>query len=122
MCLGCLLVSSDSWHRVQAQEPADDQFRQARWRGAGVGTEFNIRLVRGEKRGKTSAELAHIETFARLETSGHWQYDLGLEAACTGAFDGSELPRGASGDGGGVCGRLSLRWKPCGAGPCDPIS
>lgn len=85
ICLGFLFVSSDSWHQLEAQEPAprnqvtldasilagglsyarmtsSDRLVGA---GAGVGTEFNIRLVRGEKWGKTSAELAHLETFVR---------------------------------------------------------
>ncbi|HKW09318.1 MAG TPA: hypothetical protein VJO33_03000, partial [Gemmatimonadaceae bacterium] len=38
-------------------------------------------MVRGEKWGKTSAELVHLETFARFETPGRWQYDVGLKAA-----------------------------------------
>jgi hypothetical protein len=49
--------------------------------GAGVGTEFSIRMVRGEKWGKTSVELVHVDMFTRLATPGRWQYDLGFRAA-----------------------------------------
>jgi hypothetical protein len=49
--------------------------------GAGLGYEFNIRLVRGERGGKKSTEVARIEMFTRIETPGRWQYDLGLKAA-----------------------------------------
>jgi hypothetical protein len=101
ICVSYFLVSSGSWHKLAAQEPAprnqltldasilaggvsygrmtsSDKLVGA---GAGVGTEFDIRLVRGEKWGKTSLELAHVEMFTRLEKPGRWQYDLGLKAA-----------------------------------------
>jgi len=101
ICLGYLLVSSDAWHQLAAQEPArrnqltidasilagglsyarmtsPDRLVGA---GAGVGTEFYVRMVRGEKWGQSSAELVHVETFARLETPGRWHYDLGLKVA-----------------------------------------
>ena len=101
ICLGCFLVPFGSSHPLAAQEPAlrnqltldasilaagfgyarrtsSDKLMGA---GAGLGTEFSIRLVRGEKWGKTSAELAHVEMFERLETPGRWQYDLGVKAA-----------------------------------------
>jgi hypothetical protein len=101
ICIACFLVSSDSWHRLAAQEPPPPNqvtldasilaggLSYARMTssdmlvgvGAGLGTEFNIRMVRGEKWGKTSAELVHLETFARLDTPGRWQYDLGIRAA-----------------------------------------
>jgi hypothetical protein len=100
-CLGYFLVPFGSSHQLAAQEPAlrnqltldagilaaglsyarrisSEKLMGA---GAGLGTEFSIRLVRGEKWGKTSAELAHVEMFERLETPGRWQYDLGVKAA-----------------------------------------
>ena len=49
--------------------------------GMGVGTEFNFRLVRGEPWGVKSTELAHVDLFERLETAGHWQYDVGVRIA-----------------------------------------
>jgi hypothetical protein len=49
--------------------------------GAGLGYEFNIRLVPGERGGKKSTEIAHVEVFSRLRPSGRWQYDLGVKAA-----------------------------------------
>lgn len=101
ICLGYFLVPFGSSHQLAAQEPAlrnqltldasilaaglsygrrtsSDKLMGA---GAGLGTEFSIRLVRGEKWGKTSAELAHVEMFERLETPGRWRYDLGVKAA-----------------------------------------
>ena len=42
---------------------------------------MNIRIVRGEKGGKKSTEVAHIEMFTRIETPGRWTYDLGVKAA-----------------------------------------
>lgn len=132
ICLGCFLVSSDSWHQLAAQEPAPrNEFTldasilagglsYARMTsshklvgaGAGLGTEFNIRLVRGEKWGKTSAELAHVEMFARLETPGGWQYDLGLKAA---ADIHSQAVHGQSGSeaefGGFLGGYIAPMWS-----------
>jgi hypothetical protein len=101
VCLSCFLVCFGSWHPLAAQQPAPRNqltldasvlaggLSYARVTspdklvgvGAGLGADFNIRLVRGEEWGKTSAELAHVETFARLEPPGHWQYDVGLKAA-----------------------------------------
>jgi len=101
ICLGYFLGSSISWYELAAQEPAPrneltldasilagglSYARMTRsdklvGAGAGVGTEFSIRLVRGEAWGTTSAELVHVEMFERLETPGRWQYDLGLKAA-----------------------------------------
>ena len=49
--------------------------------GAGIGAEFNLRLVAGEKRGKKSTEVAHVEMFKRFETPGRWHYDLGVKLA-----------------------------------------
>jgi hypothetical protein len=49
--------------------------------GAGLGYEFNIRLVLGEKGGKKSTEVAHVEMFTRLQPPGRWRYDLGVKAA-----------------------------------------
>jgi|GEM_PF-7134556 hypothetical protein len=49
--------------------------------GAGLGDEFNIRMVAGEKGGKKSTEIAHLEIFTRLQPPGRWQYDLGVRAA-----------------------------------------
>ena len=49
--------------------------------GAGLGYEFNIRLVLGESGGRKSTEIAHIEMFTRTDTPGRWQYDLGIKAA-----------------------------------------
>ena len=49
--------------------------------GAGAGTEFNIRMVHGEKWGQTSAELAHVEMFTRRKMTSRWQYDVGVMAA-----------------------------------------
>lgn len=99
--LGCLLVLSDSWCRLAAQEPtprnqltidasvlsgglsyarltSSDRFVGV---GAGVGYEFNIRLVVGEAGGKKSTEIAHVEMFTRPVTRGRWQYDVGVRAA-----------------------------------------
>jgi hypothetical protein len=102
--LGFLLVFSDSRHRLAAQE-ADprNQFTldasvlagglsYARATstekfvgvGAGLGYEFNIRMVVGEKGGKKSAEVAHVEIFRRLAPSGRWQYDFGVRIAADG--------------------------------------
>lgn len=99
--LGFLLVSSDLWRPLAAQEPAprnqltlDASFlagglSYARVTssdrvvgvGAGLGSEFNIRLVLGERGGKKSTEVAHVEMFTRLQPPGRWQYDLGVKAA-----------------------------------------
>src|SRR4051794_34011240 len=49
--------------------------------GAGVGAEFNIRLVLGEQGGKKSMEIAHVERFTRLQPPGRWQYDVGAKLA-----------------------------------------
>ncbi len=38
--------------------------------GAGLGYEFNIRLVHGETGGKKSTEIAHVEIFTRPATRG----------------------------------------------------
>ena len=129
--LGYFLVSSDSWHRLGAQEPAprnritldasllagglsyarltsSDKLVGA---GAGVGTEFSIRMVHGEKWGKTSTEFAHVDMFTRLETPGRWQYDLGLKAA---ADIHSQAVHGQSGSeavpGGFLGGYIAPMW------------
>jgi hypothetical protein len=131
ICLGYFLISSDSWHQLAAQEPAprnqltldasilagglsyarmtsSDKLVGA---GAGLGTEFSIRLVRGEKWGKTSTELAHVEMFARLEPLGRWQYDVGLKAA---ADIHSQAVHGQSGSeqdfGGFLGGYIAPMW------------
>jgi hypothetical protein len=49
--------------------------------GAGLGYEFNIRLVVGEEGGKKSTEVAHVELFTRLAPAGRWQYDVGVKVA-----------------------------------------
>ena len=131
ICLGCFLVSSQSWHQLAAQAPAlrneltleasilAGGLSYARMTssdklvgvGAGLGTEFDIRLVRGEKWGKTSTELVHVETFARLETPGRWQYDFGLKAA---ADIHSQAVHGQSGSeqdfGGFLGGYIAPMW------------
>ncbi len=101
ICLGFLLVSSDFWRPLEAQEPAPRNqltldaslfaggLSYARVTssnkivgvGAGFGLEFNIRLVLGENGGKKSTEIAHVEMFTRLQPPGRWQYDLGVKAA-----------------------------------------
>jgi len=112
-----LLVCSDSSRQLAAQEPTRlNQFTvdaslfagglsYARRTspeklvgvGAGLGYEFNIRLVDGEKGGKKSAEVAHIEVFRRRATAGPWQYDFGVRAAADGhsADVASEVEFGA---------------------------
>src|SRR5256885_612773 len=40
--------------------------------GVGAGSEFNVRLVRGEPWGRKSADLLHVELFQRLEPAGRW--------------------------------------------------
>jgi hypothetical protein len=99
--LGFLLLVSDSWCRLAAQEPAPrNQFTidasilagglsYARMTssdklvgvGAGLGYDFNIRVVLGETGGKKSTEIAHVEMFTRSATRGRWQYDFGVKAA-----------------------------------------
>ena len=99
--LGFLLVSCDFWRPLAAQEPAPrnqltlDASLLAgglsyAWMtssdrlvgvGAGLGYEFNIRLVFGEKGGKKSTEVAHAELFTRIAPPGRWQYDLGVKLA-----------------------------------------
>jgi hypothetical protein len=99
--LGFLLVISDSWRQLAAQEPAPRTqltidasmlaggLSYARMTssgklvgvGAGVGSEFNIRLVLGEPGGKKSTEVVHVELFTRLAPPGRWQYDVGVKAA-----------------------------------------
>ena len=130
--LGCLLVVSDSWYPLAAQEPAPrNQFTldasilagglsYARMTspdrvvgaGAGLGTEFSIRMVRGEEWWKTSTELVHIEMFERFETPGRWQYDLGIKAA---ADIHSQAVHGQSGSeqdfGGFVGGYIAPMWR-----------
>jgi len=101
IALGFLLVVSASWCALSAQEPAPrNQFTvdasalagglsYARMTssvrlvgvGAGLGYEFNIRLVVGETGGKKSTEIAHVEMFTRPTTRGRWQYDFGVKAA-----------------------------------------
>ena len=49
--------------------------------GAGLGAEVSFRMVHGEDWGQLSAELLHLETFARFEPMGRWQYDVGVRAA-----------------------------------------
>jgi len=99
--LGFLLLFSHARRRLAAQEPAPrNQFTvdvsalagglsYARLTssdklvgvGAGLGYEFNIRLVVGETGGKKSTEIAHVEMFTRPATRGRWQYDVGVKAA-----------------------------------------
>src|SRR4051812_6320693 len=99
--LGFLLVFSGSWRQLVAQEASprnqltiDASFlagglsyahltnsHKLLGVGAGLGYEFNIRLVAREQWGKKSAEVAHVEMFRRLATPGHWQYDVGVRAA-----------------------------------------
>ena len=101
VCVGFSLVSVDAHRQLAAQEVTRrNQFAldaslfagglsYARITrsgnvigvGAGMGVEFNFRLVRGERGGKKSTEVAHIEMFTRLAPPGRWQYDLGLKAA-----------------------------------------
>jgi len=132
ICLAYVLVFSGSWHQLAAQARAPRNqltldasvlaggFSYARMTssdkllgaGAGLGTEFDIRLVRGEKWGKTSAELAHVEMFTRLETPGRWQYDVGLKAA---ADIHSQAVHGQSGSeqdfGGFLGGYIAPLWS-----------
>src|SRR4051812_7863056 len=102
--LGFVLGSSDARHRLAAQEPARrNQFTldasllagglsyahatsadNLVGVGAGLGYEFNIRMVVGEKGGKKSAEVAHVEIFKRLAPPGRWQYDFGIRVAADG--------------------------------------
>ena len=131
ICFGYFLVSSGSWHQLAAQEPAPRSqltldasilaggLSYARMTssdklvgvGAGLGTEFSIRLVLGEKWGKTSAELLHVEMFERFETPGRLQYDLGLKAA---ADIHSQAVHGQSGSeqefGGFLGGYIAPTW------------
>jgi len=99
--LGILLVFSDSWRRLAAQAPAPrNEFTvdasalagglsyahmtsadKLVGVGAGLGYEFNIRLVVGETGGKKSTEIAHVEMFTRSATRRRWQYDVGVKAA-----------------------------------------
>jgi hypothetical protein len=99
--LGFLLLFSDSWRQLVAQEPAPrNQFTldagvlsgglsyahltssdKLLGVGAGLGFEFNIRMVAGEKGGKKSAEVAHVELFTRPATAGRWQFDYGVRVA-----------------------------------------
>jgi hypothetical protein len=131
ICLGYLLVSFDPWHELAAQAAAprnqltldasilagglsyarrtsSDKLVGA---GAGAGAELGIRLVHGEKRGKSSVEFAHVEMFERRETPGRWQYDLGLKAA---ADIHSQAVHGQSGSeadlGGFVGGYIAPMW------------
>jgi hypothetical protein len=131
ICIGYLLVSSDPWHRLAAQEPAprnqltfdasilagglsyarrtsSDKLVGA---GAGVGAELSFRLVSGENWGNPSVELVHVEMFARHETPGRWQYDLGLKAA---ADIHSQAVHGRSGSeseiGGFLGGYIAPMW------------
>jgi len=96
-----LLVSSTSGRQLAAQEPAPRSrltfdasvlaggLSYARTTsshklvgiGAGVGNEFNIRLVPDESWRKKTAEVGHVELFERFEPPGRWQYDLGVKAA-----------------------------------------
>ena len=131
ICLGYFLVLFGSSHQLAAQEPAlrnqltlDASILAAGLSyarriscdklmggGAGLGTEFSIRLVRGEKWGKTSAELVHVDVFGRLETPGRWQYDLGLKVA---ADIHSQAVHGQSGSeqdfGGFLGGYIAPTW------------
>ena len=101
ICLGLLLVSLASWRPLAAQAPAprsqlalDVGLLAAGLSyahptragnlvgvGAGVGAEFNIRLVVGEQGGKKSTEIAHVEMFRRIQPPGRWQYDVGVKLA-----------------------------------------
>ena len=131
ICLGYSLVSSGPCRQLGAQEPAPRNqltldasplaggISYARMTssgrligaGAGLGTEFSIRLVSGEQWGKTSAELVHIDMFTRLETPGPWQYDLGIKAA---ADIHSQAVHGQSGSeqefGGFLGGYIAPMW------------
>jgi hypothetical protein len=49
--------------------------------GAGVGNEFNIRLVPGDSWLKKSAEVGHVDVFQRFAPPGRWRYDLGVKVA-----------------------------------------
>jgi len=100
-CIGLLLVSLASWRPLAAQVPAprsqlalDVSLLAAGLSyahqtsagnlvgvGAGVGAEFNIRLVVGEQGGKKSTEIAHVEMFTRRQPSERWQYDVGVKLA-----------------------------------------
>ena len=131
ICLGYFLVSSGPCHQLGAQEAARrnqltldasilaggmSYARMTRsgrlvGAGAGLGTEFSIRLVSGERWGQTSAELLHVEMFTRLETPGRWQYDLGVRAA---ADIHSQAVHGQSGSeqdfGGFLGGYIAPMW------------
>ena len=129
ICLGFLLVSSDFWRPLEAQEPAPRNqltldaslfaggLSYARVTssnkivgvGAGFGLEFNIRLVLGENGGKKSTEIAHVEMFTRLQPPGRWQYDLGVKAAA----DIHSAQVASEADIGGFLGPTSRR---CGVG------
>ena len=80
--------------------------------GAGAGTEFDLRMVRGESWGDLSAELLHLEVFERFETAGRWQYDLGMKAA---ADIHSQAVHGQSGSeqdfGGFLGGYIAPMWS-----------
>ena len=140
ICLGYLLVSSDSWHQLAAQEPAprkqltldasilagglsyarmtsSDKLAGA---GAGLGTEFSIRMVLGENWWKTSVELVHVEMFTRLETPGRWQYDFGLKVAADIHSQAVHGQSGSEQDFGGFLGGYVApmwRWRQFGVGP-----
>src|SRR4051812_35671630 len=99
--LGFLLVSSEFCRPLAAQAPAPrnelsldasvfagglsyahlTSSGKLLGAGAGLGYEFNIRMVAGEKGRKKSTEVAHVEIFTRLRPPGRWQYDLGVRAA-----------------------------------------
>lgn len=140
ICLGYFLVSSESWHQLGAQEtPPRNQLTldasilagglsYARMTssdklvgaGAGLGTEFSIRLVLGEKWWKTSTELAHVEMFTRVETPGRWQYDLGLKAAADIHSQAVHGQSGSEQDFGAFLGGYIApmwRWRQFGVGP-----
>lgn len=140
ICLAFFLVSSDFWHQLAAQVPAprsqltldasilagglsyarmtsSDKLVGA---GAGLGTEFSIRLVSGEAWGKTSVELAHVEMFARTNTRGRWQYDLGIKAAADIHSQAVHGQSGSEQDFGGFLGGYVApmwRWRQFAVGP-----
>ena len=61
--------------------------------------------------GETSAELVHVDVFARLEPPGRWQYDFGVKAA---ADIHSQAVHGQSGSeqdfGGFLGGYIAPMW------------
>jgi hypothetical protein len=140
ICLGYFLVSADSWQQLAAQEspPRNELTLDASilagglsyarttssdklvGAGAGLGTEFSIRMVRGEQWWKTSTEIAHVEMFERIETAGRWQYDLGIKAAADIHSQAVHGQSGSEQDVGAFLGGYIApmwRWRHFGVGP-----